>query len=274
MKKELEAARYEVFSLVITQLQHFNIEHVFKYLPNLMCLTLTYGAKHIGMEYERPLFGMKMSDANNFKNCLRTTTSLTYLSLPGNLIDDDLVSILIKGLMLNKTITQLDLSHNKIGHSGARKISKYLLQSQILTHLNLADNSINYEGSRYLCQALKVNTSLVNLNLKLNRLDDKAGSKMCIDLRVKNSKLKVLNLGANLLGNMFCESLSEYITNNKEIAKLDISCNKIEESNAPTLKGSLMANEQIIQFDVRKNLFSPETEEEINEIVTKNFLRS
>lgn len=140
--------------------------------------------------------------------------------------------------------------------------------------MNLADNSINYEGSRYLCQALKVNTSLVNLNLKLNRLDDKAGSKMCIDLRVKNSKLKVLNLGANLLGNMFCESLSEYITNNKEIAKLDISCNKIEESNAPTLKGSLMANEQIIQFDVRKNLFSPETEEEINEIVTKNFLRS
>ena len=123
----MEAARYEVFSLVITQLQHFNIEHVFKYLPNLMCLTLTYGAKHIGMEYERPLFGMKMSDANNFKNCLRMTTSLTYLSLPGNLIDDDLVSILIKGLMLNKTITQLDLSHNKISHSGACKISKYLL---------------------------------------------------------------------------------------------------------------------------------------------------
>ena len=97
---------------------------------------------------------------------------------------------------------------------------------------------------------------------------------MCIDLRVKNSKLKELNLSANLLGNMFCESLSEYITNNKEIRKLDISCNKIEESNAPTLKGSLLANEQIIFFDVTKNLFTPETEEEINEIVTKNFLRS
>lgn len=66
---------------------------------------------------------------------------------------------------------------------------------------------------------------------------------MCIDLRVKNSKLKELNLAANLLGNMFCESLSEYITNNKEIHKLDISCNNIEESNAPTLKGSLMAND-------------------------------
>jgi Leucine-rich repeat (LRR) protein len=58
---------------------------------------------------------MKMSDATTFKDCLRTTSALTYLSLPGNLIDDDLIGILIKGLMLNKTITQLDLSHNKIG---------------------------------------------------------------------------------------------------------------------------------------------------------------
>ena len=201
-----------------------------------MNLTLTYGAKHIGMEYERPLFGMKMSDAANFKNCLRQTTSLCYLSLPGNLIDDDLVSILIKGLMLNKTITQIDLSHNKIGHSGARKISKYLLQSQILTHLNLADNMIDYEGSRYLCQALKVNSSLISLNLKLNRLDDKAGSKMCIDLHSKQSKLKKLNLAANLLSNMFCESLSKYITDNRNIESIDISCNKIEESDAGTWK--------------------------------------
>ena len=63
VKAELEAARYEVFRLVITQLQRFDITHVFHYLPNLAHLTLTYGAKHIGMDYERPLFGMKMSDA-------------------------------------------------------------------------------------------------------------------------------------------------------------------------------------------------------------------
>ena len=52
-----------------------------------------------------------------------------YLSLPGNLIDDDLIAILIKGLMLNKTITQIDFSHNKISNSGAKKIAKYLLQT-------------------------------------------------------------------------------------------------------------------------------------------------
>ncbi len=102
---------------------------MFDYLPNLAFLTLTYGAKHVGMEYERPLFGMKMSDAKIFSGCLRTTTSLTHLALPGNLIDDDLISILIKNLMLNKTISQLDFSHNKIGDSGARKIAKFLLNT-------------------------------------------------------------------------------------------------------------------------------------------------
>jgi len=106
LKKDLFAARYEVFSLVITQLlSHLDMSIVFKMLPNLSYLTLTYGAKHVGMEYERPMFGMKMSDAKIFSECLRSTQNLIFLSMPGNLIDDDLITILIRGLMLNKTIT-------------------------------------------------------------------------------------------------------------------------------------------------------------------------
>ena len=183
LKKDLWAARYEVFCLKICQMtSHLDMSVVFRNLPNLSYLTLTYGAKHVGMEYERPLFGMKMSDAKIFAECLRSTQSLIFLSLPGNLIDDDLISILIKGLMLNKTISQIDLSHNKISNSGARKLAKYLLASKILTHLNLSDNSIHYEGSRYIAQALKVNKSLKHLNLKLNRIDDKGGAKLCTDL--------------------------------------------------------------------------------------------
>jgi hypothetical protein len=69
---------------------------VFNCLPNLSYLSLTYGAKHVGMEYDRQLFGMKMSDARDFSECLRTTQALVKLALPCNLIDNDLVSILIK----------------------------------------------------------------------------------------------------------------------------------------------------------------------------------
>jgi hypothetical protein len=72
LKKELEAARYEVFCLKIGQLlSHLDMSVIFGHLPNLSHLTLTYGAKHVGMEYERPLFGMKMSDAEIFSNCMK-----------------------------------------------------------------------------------------------------------------------------------------------------------------------------------------------------------
>ena len=46
---------------------------VMMYLPNLSHLTLTYGAKHVGLEYERPAFGMKMSDAKIFADCLKVS---------------------------------------------------------------------------------------------------------------------------------------------------------------------------------------------------------
>ena len=168
----------------------------------------------------------------------------------------------------------MDLSHNRIGNSGARKIAKFLLSTQVLTHLNLADNQILYEGSRYLAQALKVNTVLKHLSLKLNRLDDKAGSKLCIDLLNNNSNLESLSLSSNSLNHMFCESLAEFLKINQSIKSLDISCNFIDDSNAATLKDSLVGAPNITEIDVRNNKLSETTEEEINEIITKNLLRS
>jgi len=52
------------------------------------------------------------------------------------------MSILVKGFILNKTITQLDLSHNVLGDDGTRKLVQFLLKTQILTHLNLSDNQV------------------------------------------------------------------------------------------------------------------------------------
>lgn len=119
-----------------------------------------------------------------------------------------------------------------------------------------------------------MNKSLRHLNLKLNRIDDKGGAKLCTDLLNNNSLLESLSLSSNSLGQMFCESLSEFLKLNKTIKKLDISCNFINDSNASTLKDSLESNTNITDVDVRNNQLSDETEREINEIVTKNLLLS
>lgn len=73
---------------------------------------------------------------------------------------------------------------------------------------------------------------------------------------------------------MFCESLAEFLKINRTIRRLDISCNFIDDSNANTLKDSLESNSNIIEIDVRNNQLSEDTEQEINEIVTKNMLMS
>ena len=119
---------------------------------------------------------------------------------------------------------------------------------------------------------MKVNKSLINLDLKLNRLDDKAGSKLCIDLLNNNSGLQFLGLSSNQLGNMFCESLAEFLKSNESIRHLDISCNSITDSNSATLKDSLESNKNITSIDVRANKLEQSTVDEINEIALKNHL--
>jgi hypothetical protein len=73
---------------------------------------------------------------------------------------------------------------------------------------------------------------------------------------------------------MFCESLAEFLKLNRSIKSLDISCNFIDDSNAATLKDSLEGNPNIIEIDVRNNQLNEETLDEINEIITKNYLAS
>ena len=74
LEYQLNAVKYDVFRLEITELiSHLSMEILFKLLPNLNDLSITFGAKHVGMEYDSSLFGMKMVDAEQFKDCLRST---------------------------------------------------------------------------------------------------------------------------------------------------------------------------------------------------------
>mmetsp|Transcript_30339 Transcript_30339/g.93900 ORF Transcript_30339/g.93900 Transcript_30339/m.93900 type:complete len:162 (+) Transcript_30339:1094-1579(+) len=121
------------------------MERICQMLPNLTKLDITYGVKKIGMRYDRMLFGMKISDANSLAKSILECDYLTTLMLQSNLIDDDLLRMLMMGLIKNSQITNLDLSHNKITNHGVRLLSKLLGARNVLTNLNLADNQIHTE---------------------------------------------------------------------------------------------------------------------------------
>ena len=73
---------------------------------------------------------------------------------------------------------------------------------------------------------------------------------------------------------MFTESLAEFLNLNRAIKRLDISGNFMDDSHAATLKDSLINNNNIIEFDVRQTNLSGDVQEEINEIVLRNYVTS
>jgi hypothetical protein len=181
LARTIKATEDFVFALSLSQLlSHIDMEIVFARLPNLTSLQLTYGVRNVGIKYDRGLFGMKISDAMSLAKCLRASESLTTLSLQCCMIDDDLLRMLMTGLIRNQSITHVDLSHNNITNYGVRLLSKLLGPKSVVAVVNLSDNEVHADGGKYLGRALKKNDSVTDLNLRLNRLDDDV---RCVALR-------------------------------------------------------------------------------------------
>jgi hypothetical protein len=207
----IDAAMDYIFTLSFKQLpSHIELFEICDMLPNLTKLDITYGVKKIGMNYERMLFGMKISDATSLAKIFDHSDTLTTVVLSGNMIDDDLLRMLMTGLIKNNTITHLDVSHNKITNHGARLLSKLLGENSVLTTLNLSDNQIHAEGGRYLARGLRENDSLLQLNLRLNRLTDEGCSLLLEGLR-DNVNLIELNIGSNGAGAQVSRLLFLYL---------------------------------------------------------------
>ena len=257
-----------IFTLKAQQLPtHPDIKSICNKLPNLTKLSITYGINKIGMQYDRMLFGMKISDADCIAKCAQACRNLTTLVLQSNLVDDDLLRMLMSGLTKSAQITDLDLSHNKITNHGIRLLTKLIGASSILTNLNLADNQIHAEvtsqhegilglvlqGGRYLGRALRVNDSLLSVNVRLNRLIDDGGRALLEGLH-GNRALTNINLSANSLGSMAASSLVTVLAHPlSSLCSLDISCNNLIDRDFELIAQALINNTALWSLDLRMN---------------------
>jgi len=221
----VSAAPY-IHTIKLTQLlSHLDLAKVFSHFPNLSTLDITYGASDLGMNYDKQLFGMRLTDALSMAKLLQITRTLSRLVLSECLINDEVLHLLMSGLANNDTITSLDLSHNKIGDVGARRIAGWLMKDNVLMSLDLSDNFIRVEGASNIGQALSNNMTLLELNLRLNRLGDEGGTRILGGVKVNNT-LKKLNISANDLGRNSAAMLLSLLQKNTTLRELDISCNK------------------------------------------------
>jgi len=272
LTRTLAVSKDYIFSLRIKQfMSHLDMEMLFQNVPTLCNLEMTFGVNDIGMEYERSLFGMKMSDVTSLQRALRVTETLTILSLPCNLLDDNTTRVLATGLQGNSTITALDLSHNKIADRGAKAIAKLLNDRCVILSLNLCDNHVHADGGKYFGRALKQNSSLEVLNLRLNRLGDEGG-KMLLEGLNDNSSLSHLNLSCNALDHDSAQQLGAVVSSSSTLVSLDLSCNVLSEDAGRLLRDGLHANTTLTSLDLRLNQISVDTAAAVDEICKANKL--
>ena len=273
---EIAAFQDYIFCLRFEQLpSHVDVDLVCAALPNLTSLKVSYGINKIGMNFDRRLFGMKISDASSLAKSVKAAPNLTTVQLSGNLMDDDLLRMLMTGLYKSSTITHLDVSHNKITNHGVRLLAKLLGAKSVLTSLNIADNQVHAEGGRYLGRALRGNDSLTDLNLRLNRLTDEGGRMLLEGLR-DNQSVTRLNLSGNSLGSESAVALGVALREpDSAIAVLDFSGNGLGSTDVETLAAALGKNGRVVSVDLRMNSTEEgcEAAERIEEVVRRNELR-
>mmetsp|Transcript_69935 Transcript_69935/g.138501 ORF Transcript_69935/g.138501 Transcript_69935/m.138501 type:complete len:565 (+) Transcript_69935:15-1709(+) len=236
LKQQVVQSRLHIFQLKIGQLpSHIDLSFVFDSLPALCSFTITYGNRRLGMDYERAMFGMKITDARNLARNIRVSQTLVSLALPCNMIDDELVKVLMGGLSYGVMLTSLDLSHNKIGDRGARRLASLLDPQFCLQTLDLSDNQIHANGCMHLGAHLAENVTCEVVNLRLNRCEDNGVSHLFQDL-CDNHYLRTLNISCNELTERCLPYMSTLFQTNSTLEELDLGANplhKVEEEGGP-----------------------------------------
>jgi len=227
LRQQVIASRLHVFQLAVGQFpSHIDLSFLFDTLPALCSFSITYGNRRLGMDYERAMFGMKISDAQYLARNIRVSQTLVSLSLPCNMIDDELVKVLMGGLSYGHMLTHLDLSHNKIGDRGARRLASLLDPDYCLQSLDLSDNQVHANGCMHLGAHLAENVTCELLNLRLNRCEDNGVSHLFQDMCV-NKYLKTLNISCNDLTLRCLPYMNSMLSENSTLIELDLSANPL-----------------------------------------------
>lgn len=96
--------------------------------------------RDVGMDYDRAVFGMKLSDCRSLARCLEYCESLVRLDLAANSLDDDKLRMLASGLVNNLSVVHVCLADNRIADRGVRAFAKLLHVNSVIQIVDLSNN--------------------------------------------------------------------------------------------------------------------------------------
>lgn len=120
-------------------------------------------------------------------------TTLRRVDMKNGRFDPEDITMLVRGVAQNKSITSLDLYHSVVGDAGAAAIAEALLVNSTLKYLFLRHTSILSDGANQVMRALCVNSSLEYLMFSSNVIDSEGVRLVAEVLRV-NSTLRYFDV--------------------------------------------------------------------------------
>lgn len=207
---------------------HVNIKAILDRLKKVEKLSIYYGVKDCGLDFEWKYYGMTINDCVNLHDSLKNNNILSSLTISSSQIDDNRIRLLCKVLLDNTTLQYFDISHNNIADVGARAIAKLLTKETVnIKYLSLLNNQINEEGAHCIGRAICANKKLETLIIGLNPLMDAGGYSILRGI-YNNDTLKYIDMSACQLKNETVPVLSKLIKKNSPILKtIIISSNNL-----------------------------------------------
>ena len=179
----------------------------------------------------------------------------------GNKMSKDSIINMINGGKNNKLMKLIRFSiDNK------KLVFKFNSQNPNLKSLDLAHNIINISLINCLLQL----PNLSQLYLTDNQIDDEE-TKIIFDSLIKlNSKIKLIKIQSNKIGEIGGEKISEFLSNNNTLKHLNLASNKIGSEGMIKICNSLIKNETLEYLMVNYCNLCDNCSQKINEMLRKN----
>ncbi|KAJ1508195.1 hypothetical protein HMI54_007982 [Coelomomyces lativittatus] len=213
----------------------------------------------------------------NFITLVRTDTTLTFLILSLNFLQEDHVLHLFKALAYHPTLIKVDLCNNELQFANKKcvDILRMFFSRTKIHWLNLSRNPIGNLGLKYLTEALMSSGNLDLKHLMLSKCQlTSIGRVSLMQLLGAESKLTNVDLSRNSLGYNALVAISSAVKKNKKLKVLDLSWNRFDLRGVNDLKEAVMENRSLKELLLGSNGIPLEVIHSIQEMLRTNLNES
>ena len=181
---------------------------------------------------------------------------IVHLDLSNNNITAEGACFVLKNLSHHLTLYSLNLSsvealhRNRLGQAGGLEVEKFLNKNTIIGVLNLYGTGIQ-ESIAGISRGIENSRSLISISLGCNNLG--ALDIKILTSAIKKSKVLIFDLSDNVIGNDGCTYISELLSSEYNLENLNLKNNNIGFKGSKELFFAFYTNTFLKKLDLSQN---------------------